>query len=99
MAYQQNAPVKISPLIVALTRPTLMWGVPRGAFIAEGCGVPTLFIITHNLWMLLIFFVTHPLLYILTIRDPYFVDIIRVYFTKTLPTRNKRFWGANSFSP
>ena len=41
----------------------------------------------------------HGILYLLTIRDPRFVDILAVKFKKCLPTPNKRFWGGNSYSP
>ncbi|GLS18037.1 hypothetical protein GCM10007874_10530 [Labrys miyagiensis] len=99
MAYQPDAVLKISPLVVPLTRPTMMWGVPRGAFIAQGMGVTTVFVVSHHLAMFLWFIITHPILYMLTIRDPYFVEILRVKLTKTMPVRNKAFWGANSFSP
>ena len=99
MAYQPGAELKVSPLVVPLTRPTMSWGVPRGAFLAQLMGVCTIFVLSHHLLMFLLLIVTHPILYMLTIRDPYFVEILRVKLTKTMPVRNKWFWGANSFSP
>lgn len=99
MAYQQDARVEIAPLILPLTRPTMILGVPRGAFVIEGVIVCIIFLQAHNPLMMLLFLPLHAIMYVLTIRDPRFLDILRVKAAKCLPVRNKSFWGGNSYSP
>lgn len=99
MAYQPDRPIEVAPLILPLTRPTLVWGVPRGAFIFEAMIVSMIFLQSRNIFALLLFLPIHAILYILTIRDPRFIDIISVWLKKCLPVPNRSFWGGNSYIP
>ncbi len=98
MAYVKGEYLKITPVVVPLTRPTTMWGVPRGAFLVEILAVCTAFVITQRFSIYLLLLIIHPLLYMLTIRDPYFVEIARVKLMRTWYVPNNMFWGANSYS-
>jgi len=99
MAYQPDKEIEIAPLILPLTRPTMIWGVPRGAVIFEMVLVAMTFLQTRNIFALLLFLPLHATLYVLTIRDPRFIDIVTVWTRKCLPVPNKSFWGGNSYIP
>lgn len=85
------------PLVLGLTRPRMLWGIPWGLFVAEIVLVLMIFLNTKNLLMFLLILPMHAASYVLTIKDVRLVDIIRVRLSKCAGTRNARFWGGNSY--
>ncbi|PSH56513.1 type IV secretion system protein VirB3 [Phyllobacterium sophorae] len=86
------------PLVLGLTRPRMLWGIPWGLFVAEIVLVLMIFLNTKNLLMFLLILPMHAASYVLTIKDARLVDIIRVRLLKCAGTRNARFWGGNSYT-
>jgi len=96
---RQQAKPRLDPLVVGLTRPPMMLGVPYVLFVLEWCVVVLIFINTKNLLMFLLFAPIHGIAYALTVRDNRFVDILLVRYGKCPITRNHRFWGGDSYRP
>ncbi|WQO31206.1 type IV secretion system protein VirB3 (plasmid) [Microvirga lotononidis] len=89
----------IDPLVGGLTRPPMMLGIPYVLFVLEFCLVVLIFINSKNLLMFLLVIPVHAIAYILTVRDARFMDIVLVRFGRCPFTRNRRFWGGDSYSP
>ena len=88
-----------APLVLGLTRPRMMWGIPFGLFVAETILVVLIFLNTKNLLMFLLLIPMHAASYVLTIKDARLVDIVRIRLSKCPGTRNRGFWGGNSYTP
>lgn len=86
-------------LFVGMTRPTTIWGVPYGAFLAEAMLTVYIFLGSGNPLLLGVFAPMHAILYIISANDPGIFDSIRVWAITFLRCRNRDFWGAASFSP
>lgn len=101
MSTEQGDPNKPQavPLVLGLTRPRMLWGVPWGLFVAEIVLVLMIFLNTKNLLMFLLIIPIHAASYVLTIKDVRLVYIIRVRLSKCAGTRNGRFWGGDSYTP
>lgn len=87
----------ITPLVKALTRaPTLM-----GCRTCTSCSTVLVssvcFLLTHNLFMLLVAIPLHLLGYVLTLRDDRIFEILFVKSTRC-PPRSRAFWAADSYS-
>jgi type IV secretion system protein VirB3 len=86
----------ISPLLQALTpAPTLM-GVPYMYFMFNGVVSSVCFLISHNLFLLLVAIPLHLFGYILTLRDDRIFEILFVKSTRC-PPRSRAFWAADSY--
>lgn len=90
---------QIAPLVIALTRPRMMWGVPIGLFVGELMLVVMTFLNTKNLTTFLLLLPLHAAAYVMTVRDPHMAQIVRMRFAKCPWVRNRRFWGGNSYQP
>lgn len=88
-----------APLVLGLTRPRMMLGIPMELFVGEFVLTLLIFLNTKNLLMFLLIFPIHAISYVLTIRDARLVDIVKVRLSKCPGTRNRGFWGGNSYSP
>ena len=101
MSIEQSDPDKAqaAPLVLGLTRPRMMWGIPFGLFVTETILVVLIFLNTKNLMMFLLLIPMHAASYVLTIKDARLVDIVRVRLSKCPGTRNRKFWGGNSYTP
>ncbi len=90
---------QIAPLVIGLTRPPMMWGVPIGLFVGELMVVVMTFLNTRNLATFLLFLPLHAAAYVMTVRDPHLANVVRLRFAKCPWVRNRRFWGGNSYQP
>ncbi|MDE1996580.1 MAG: VirB3 family type IV secretion system protein [Rhizobiaceae bacterium] len=90
---------QIAPLVIALTRPRMMWGVPIGLFVGELMVVVMTFLNTKNLSTFLLFLPLHAAAYVMTVRDPHLAHVVRMRFSKCPWVRNRHFWGGNSYQP
>lgn len=101
---QEDVAPDCEDLFVALTRPPIAFGVPMTFlginFIIFGVlmiGITALF---HKaLAIAVINLPIHAIGYIMTERDPHWMSVVVVKNGKCGPTRNKRFWKVNSYSP
>jgi type IV secretion system protein VirB3 len=87
------------PVVVGLTRPPLIYGVPFVVFVVNAMIVVCVFIATSNLLSFLLVFPIHLLLFALVSVDVRIFDIAQIKFGKCSTTRNHAFWGANSYGP
>ena len=95
----QIAKPEIAPLVIGLTRPRMMWGVPIGLFVGELMLVVMIFLNTKNLGAFLLLLPFHAVAFMMTIRDLHMATICRVRIAKCPLTRNRHFWGGNSYQP
>ncbi|NTA59809.1 type VI secretion protein [Agrobacterium tumefaciens] len=95
----EQAKPQVAPLVIGLTRPRMMWGIPIGLFVGELMVVVMIFLNTKNLAAFLLFFPLHGIAFMMTIRDPHMASVFRVRIAKCPLTKNRRFWGGNSYQP
>ena len=86
-------------LFVGLTRPATILGVPYIAVVLELIVVSVLFINVSNPLYLLLLVPIHGVLYLISANDPGAFSAIFAWTITIGRCRNKRFWGAASFSP
>ena len=87
----------ITPLVKALTRAPTLMGVPYLYFMFNGVVSSVSFLVSHNLFMLLVAVPLHLLGFVLTLRDDRIFEILFVKSTQC-PPRSRRFWAADSYS-
>ncbi|MCY1740698.1 type IV secretion system protein VirB3 [Ensifer sp. SL37] len=96
---EEGAKAEVAPLVLGLTRPRMMWGVPIGLFVGELMLVVITFLNTKNLATFLLFLPLHALAYVITVRDPHLANVVRLRIAKCPWTKNRHFWGGNSYKP
>lgn len=96
---KDNVDPTADAVVVGLTRPPTLFGVPYQAFILFSAVIVMVFILASDLRWLLIGAPVYAVIYAATLKDPRFVDVFLVVAGKTPTTPNKGFWGASSFSP
>ena len=82
----------------ALLRPSMILGVPSQFMILETT-LLLMMIIYNTLSLIFYIPILHALVWLLSLHDPYLIDLILRSKIATLPTRNKRFWRAQSYAP
>lgn len=95
----QEAQAEVAPLVLGLTRPRMMWGIPIELFVGELMIVVMVFLNTKNLAAFLLFLPFHATAYMMTVYDPHMMNVMRVRLSKCPLTKNRHFWGGNSFQP
>ena len=88
----------ITPLVRALTRAPTLMGVPYLYFMFNGVASSVCFLVTHDLFMLLVAIPLHLFGYVMTLRDDRIFEILFVRSTRC-PLRTRAFWGADSYAP
>lgn len=88
----------ITPLVRALTRAPTLMGVPYMYFMFNGVASSVCFLVTHDLFMLLVAIPLHLFGYVMTLRDDRIFEILLVRSTRC-PPRTRAFWGADSYAP
>lgn len=89
----------LDPLVVGLTRPPNMLGVPYTMFVLECVVVVLIFLNTKNLLMFGLGIPLHGIAYALTAKDQRLIDTLQKRMSKCPRTMNYRFWGGDSYSP
>lgn len=89
----------VDPIVIGLTRPPMMFGIPYVVFVLEAMLVVLVFLNTKNLLMFGLFVPLHAIGYVLTVRDARFVDVIVTSLSKCPRTLNRSYWGGDSYSP
>ncbi len=89
----------LTPLVIGLTRSPTLWGVPYMAIIIIiGLSIVA-WLVTYTFWSLLVAPLSYLVLFSLCAWDSRILDVLQVVARKTPRTRNKVFWGANSYGP
>jgi len=98
----RNQGIVADTLFVAMTRPSMVWGVTYSAMMFNIILTTESFIVTKNLAWLLAFMPIHGVLYLACLYEPRFFDLLQLWGRTRLPAMlggNLRFWRANSYSP
>ena len=98
-AMNEEDPAVLDPLVKGLTRPAMMWGVPFVVFVLTFFSVVLAFIWTKRLTIFLVWPVLHAIGYWLTVKDPFFIDIVITRNRHCPRTPNRAIWGGDSYSP
>ncbi len=89
--------LKIDPLFVGLTRPTLLFGVSQMFVIFNSLACIGYFVQTSDLRAMGAMFLAHIVGYILTAKEPLFIELYMVKMQKCNKCVNKFYHGANSY--
>ena len=90
---------RLTPLVIGLTRPPMMWGIPLTAFYII-LGVTLIaFLVTTSFWSALAAPLIYLALFAFCSRDTRILDLVQVAGRKTPRTPNKIFWRTNSYGP
>ena len=89
----------MTPLVIGLTRPPMMFGIPFNAFIVIIGVMLISFLVSNSFWSALIAPFAYLALFALCSRDVRILDLIQTAGRMTPRTRNKGFWGTNSYGP
>jgi type IV secretion system protein VirB3 len=89
----------MTPLVIGLTRPPMMLGIPFNAFIIIVGVTLIAFLVFNTFWSAFIAPISYIALFALCSRDIRILDIIQTSGRMTPRTRNKGFWGTNSYGP
>ncbi|MER9832596.1 VirB3 family type IV secretion system protein [Mesorhizobium sp. M0134] len=99
MAEFEDEKPALTPLVIGLTRSPTLWGVPYMAVvIVVGCTIIG-WLGSNSLWALLTAPIAYLVLFTLCNWDSKILDVMQVASRKTPRTRNKSFWGTNSYGP
>lgn len=89
--------LKIDPLFVGLTRPTLLFGVSQMFVIFNSLACIGYFVMTNDLSAMGAMFIAHIFGYILTQKEPLFIELYMIKMQKCNKCVNKFYHGANSY--
>ena len=89
--------VKLDPLFVGLTRPTLFLGVNQKFVMLNGFASISYFIQTSDVMVIIIATLIHMVGYILSFKEPLFIELFMVRQQKCSKCPNKMYHGANSY--
>jgi type IV secretion system protein VirB3 len=90
---------RLTPLVIGLTRPPMMWGIPLNAFYIIVGVTLIAFLVSASFWSALIAPLTYLALFALCSRDIRILDLAQVVGRRTPRTRNRVFWRTNSYGP
>lgn len=88
---------RLTPLVIGLTRPPMMWGIPLIAFYIIVGVTLIAFLVTASFWSALIAPLIYLVLFASCSRDTRILDIVQMAGRKTPRTPNKLFWRTNSY--
>ena len=91
--------IHLTPVILGLTKPPMMFGIPYTAFILL-VGLTVIgFLLFNSIWAIVLAPFIYIALFTICSQDVMVLDILQVTASKTPNTPNKAFWGTNSYSP
>ena len=98
---ESNAGLTADPLFVGATRPPMRWGVTYSALLFNMVFTMEAFLLTKNLFTLLLCIPIHGVCLLLCARDARCFDLILIWARTRLPALfgNLGFWKASSYSP
>ncbi len=90
---------ELTPLVIGLTRPPMMWGIPLIAFYIIVGVTLIAFLVSKSFWSALIAPLTYLVLFAFCGRDIRILDLAQVAGRRTPRTPNRLFWRTNSYGP
>ena len=93
--------VNVDTLVVGLTRPSTILGVPYGAVMLNLLVSVEALSLTENLLWLLMCLPVHGIFYLITLKDPRTFELLALWARTTLGTliSSRWYWSAASYSP
>ena len=88
-----------SPCFLGLTRPARYFGLPVAYFAVWSMGSFLLYIPLRTFWLILPVVFFYIMLRILAEREPRFFEMVAIALSKTPRTRNRAYWGGDSYGP
>jgi len=97
----RNGGMTADRLFVGATRPPMRWGVTYSALLFNLVFTMEIFLLTKNLFSLLLAMPIHGVSLLLCARDARFFDLVLLWGRTRLAALlgNLRFWKASSYSP
>lgn len=97
---QRNAGLISEPLFVGATRPSMCWGVSYPALLCNMVMTMETFLMTKNLFGLLLCVPVHGVCVLLCANDPRCFDLLALWMRTRLPAwlGNRRYWRSSSYS-
>ncbi|MFI0848441.1 type IV secretion system protein VirB3 [Mesorhizobium sp. IMUNJ 23232] len=89
----------LTPLVIGLTRPPMMWGIPLNAFYIIVGVMLIAFLVSGSFWSALIAPVIYLALFAFCSRDIRILDLAQVVGRRTPRRPNRLFWRTNSYGP
>lgn len=86
-------------VIVGLTRPPMMMGVPLAAVFLNVLFSSIFFLATGNIFAIVIYGPLHLIAYLMTLKDDRVFHNLLLHMDINSKCPNKPFWGATSYSP
>jgi type IV secretion system protein VirB3 len=90
---------QLTPLVIGLTRPPMMWGIPLNAFYIILGVTLVAFLVTTSFWSALAGPFIYLVLFAFCSRDIRTLDLTQVACRRTPRTPNRPFWRTNSYGP
>ena len=91
--------IVFDPLVLGLTRPPTVAGVPYVAALVNVVVTMIVFIAFADLWLLLVAVPIHLVLMFCALVDLRFLDILQVLAARCPRSMNRSLWGAQSYAP
>ncbi|MFC6487114.1 type IV secretion system protein VirB3 [Nitratireductor sp. GCM10026969] len=99
MAEFEDEKPRLTPLVIGLTRSPTLWGVPYMAVVVVIAATIIAWLATTSFWSFLAAPVFYLVLFALCAWDHRILEIAQVVLRCTPPTRNRAFWGTDSYGP
>lgn len=88
----------LTPVVIGLTRPPMLWGVPYMAVVIV-IGLTIIgWLATNHLSALVVAPALYLILFSQSASDSKFLDVLQVACQRTPRTPNRSFWGSSSYS-
>ncbi|AYD00634.1 VirB3 family type IV secretion system protein [Neorhizobium sp. NCHU2750] len=89
----------LTPVVIGLTRPPMLWGVPYIAMVIVIALTIIAWLATNRFAALGLAPVVYVILFSLCASDVKCLDVMQVACQRTPRTPNRTFWGATSYGP
>jgi type IV secretion system protein VirB3 len=93
------AQLERDPVFTALTRPQMFAGVSYSFFVLNLVITTDLFLITKSFWTILAALLIHAIGYVISLREPRFLDLWIIRASRCPRVKNYAFWRCNSYLP
>jgi type IV secretion system protein VirB3 len=93
----ENGRIKLDPLFVGLTRPSLLFGVSQVFVVLNALGCLGYFILASDIKSIFVLGINHMIGYIICAKEPLFIELFMLKMQKCNKCVNKLYHGANSY--
>lgn len=94
---EESGRIKVDPLFVGLTRPTLLFGVSQAFFILNTIGCMGYYVLANDFKAIFLLLINHLVAYIICAKEPLFIELYMVKMQRCSQCKNQFYHGANSY--